>query len=194
MWRRSGDGERLSSSDWRGMRITRSVFILTGLLLVAGDRPVIGQPPKYGVTVSVGKTAELAKAKTYSWTASQPAFDKTVDAQIVAAVDRELTALGLTKVASGKSDLLATYASQRRTDVELKASRGPGVSRRRPHRRAARPGDQPAAVPRADRQAARCRTRPARTGHQRGGEGDVREIPDAHPGDTLTWMEEGARP
>jgi hypothetical protein len=104
------------------MRITRSVFILTVLLLVAGDRSVIGQPPKYGVTVSVGKTAELAKAKTYSWTASQPAFDKTVDAQIVAAVDREMTALGLTKVASGKSDLLATYASQRRTDVELKAT------------------------------------------------------------------------
>ena len=104
------------------MRITRSLFVLTGLLLVVGARPAIGQPPKYGVTVSVGKTAELAKAKTYSWTASQPAFDKTVDAQIVAAVDRELKALGLTKVASGKSDLLATYASQRRTDVELKAA------------------------------------------------------------------------
>lgn len=101
------------------MRITRSVCVLTGLLLVAGDLTVIGQPPKYGVTVSVAKTANLAKAKTYSWTPTRPAFDKTVDAQIVAAVDRELSALGFTKVASGKSDVLATYASQRRTDVEL---------------------------------------------------------------------------
>jgi len=102
------------------MRITRSVFILTGLLLVAGDRAVIGQQPKYGVIVNVAKTAELAKAKTYSWTATQPSFDKTVDAQITAAVDRELTALGFTKVTSGKSDVLATYTSQRRTDAELK--------------------------------------------------------------------------
>ena len=102
------------------MRITRSMFILTGLLLVAGDRAVIGQQPKYGVTVNVAKTAELAKAKTYSWTATQPSFDKTVDAQITAAVDRELTALGFTKVTSGKSDVLATYTSQRRTDAELK--------------------------------------------------------------------------
>jgi uncharacterized protein DUF4136 len=105
------------------MRITRSVFILTGLLLVAGDRVVIGQQsPKYGVIVGAAKTAELAKAKTYSWTPSQPSFDKNVDAQIVAAVDHELTTLGLTKVASGKSDVVATYASQRRTDVELKAT------------------------------------------------------------------------
>ena len=106
------------------MRITRSVFILTGLLLVAGDRAVIGQQPKYGVTVGVAKTAELVKAKTYSWTATQPSFDKTVDAQIVAAIDRELMALGFTKVTSGKSDVLATYASQRRTDAELKAKAG----------------------------------------------------------------------
>ena len=106
------------------MRITRSVFILTGLLLVAGDRAVVGQQPKYGVTVNVAKTAELAKAKTYSWTATQPSFDKSVDAQIVAAVDRELTALSFTKITSGKSDVLATYVSQRRTDAELKAKTG----------------------------------------------------------------------
>ena len=106
------------------MRIARSVFILTGLLLVAGGSAVIGQQPKYGVTVGAAKTAELAKARTYSWTATQPSFDKTVDAQITAAVDRELKALGFTKVTSGKSDVLATYASQRRTDAELKEKGG----------------------------------------------------------------------
>jgi hypothetical protein len=101
------------------MRITRSTFILTCVLLAAGKLVVAGQQPKYGVTVSVAKAAGLAKAKTYSWQASQPSPIKEVDAQIVAAVDRELTALGLTKVVSGKGDLLATYASLRRTDVDV---------------------------------------------------------------------------
>ena len=104
------------------MRITRVAFGLTCLLLgVRGLVVVAGQQPKYGVTVRVSKAAALAKAKTYSWTASQPSPIKTIDAQIVAAVDRELGALGLTKVASGNSDLVTTYASVSRTDVDLKS-------------------------------------------------------------------------
>jgi hypothetical protein len=104
------------------MRTTRFVFILTCALFGIRDRAVVaGQQPKYGVTVKVAKAAALAKAKTYSWTASQPSPIKTVDAQIVAAVDRELGALGFTEVAAGKSDVLATYASVRRTDVDLKS-------------------------------------------------------------------------
>src|SRR5687768_12196633 len=102
------------------MRIAFSVFILTCVLVVAGEPVVLGQT-KYGVTIQEAKTAELAKVKTYAWTAGQPSSDKTVDAQIIAAIDRELSTLGLTKVASGSSDVLATYASQRRTDVDLKA-------------------------------------------------------------------------
>ncbi len=103
------------------MRITRVAFILTCLLLGVRGLVVAGQQPKYGVTVRVSKAAALAKAKTYSWTASQPSPIKTIDAQIVAAVDRELGALGLTKVAPGNSDLLTTYASLSRTDVDLKS-------------------------------------------------------------------------
>lgn len=109
------------------MRITRPAFILTCVLLVAGDSALIGQQQqKYGVTVQAAKTDGLAKAKTYSWMVSQPSFDKTTDAQIVAAVDRELGALGFTKVVAGKGDVLATYASQRRTDVDLKSKTAPG--------------------------------------------------------------------
>jgi hypothetical protein len=103
------------------MRITRSAFILTCVLLVGGHLAVIGQQPKYGVTVRVSKAEALAKAKTYSWIASQPSHIKTIDAQIVAAVDRELSALGFTKAESGKGDVLATYASISRTDVDLKS-------------------------------------------------------------------------
>ena len=104
------------------MRLMPVSFILTCVLLGAFESVVAaGQQPKYGVTVNTANAAALAKAKTYSWTPTSPSPDKTIDAQIVAAVDRELSALGLTKVAAGTSDLLATYASLQRTDVDLKS-------------------------------------------------------------------------
>ena len=104
------------------MRITPSAFIPICVLLGVSDLvAVAGQKPKYGVTVKVAKAAALAKAKTYSWTTSQPSLVKTIDAQIVAAVDRELSARGFTKVATGTSDVEATYASLSRTDVDLKS-------------------------------------------------------------------------
>ena len=56
-----------------------------------------GQTPKYGVTVKAEKNVDFAKFKTYSWTTGQPSADKTIDARVIAAVDRELGALGLTK-------------------------------------------------------------------------------------------------
>ena len=82
---------------------------------------VTAQTPKYGVTVTAEKNVDFAKFRTYSWTAGQPSALKIVDAQVIAAVDRELGALGLTKVASGPVDVLATYYSLSRTDVDVKA-------------------------------------------------------------------------
>ena len=104
------------------MRVIRCALILTCVLVGVRDLAPVAHAQKmtYGVKVVVAKTADLAKAKTYSWTVSQPSPDRTVDAQIVAAVDRELGALGFTKVASGTGDVLATYASTMRTDVNLK--------------------------------------------------------------------------
>ena len=103
------------------MRITPAAFMLTSVLLSASHLVAAGQQTKYGVTVTETKPAALAKAKTYTWTVSQPSFDKTVDQQIIAAVDRELSALGLTKLVSGRGDVQVTYASLRRTDVDLKS-------------------------------------------------------------------------
>jgi len=114
------------------MRITRSAILITCLLVAAGDLVLIGQQPKYGVTVRVAKADQLAKAKTYSWTISQPSHIKTIDAQIVAAVDRELSALGFTKAESGKADVLATYASLSRTDVDLKSKGKDGARKEFP--------------------------------------------------------------
>jgi len=89
-------------------------------LLVTG---AAGQKPKYGVKVTAEKNVDFAKFKTYSWTTGQPSFDKMIDARVIAAVDRELGALGLTKAASGPGDVLAAYYSLSRTDVNLKGEK-----------------------------------------------------------------------
>jgi Domain of unknown function (DUF4136) len=91
-----------------------------GICVIAAAA-VHGQMPKYGVTVNAEKNVDFAKFTTYSWTQGQPSASKTIDAQVVAAVDRELGALGMTKAASGTGDVLAAYYSLSRTDVDLKA-------------------------------------------------------------------------
>jgi hypothetical protein len=115
----------------------RTRIALSSLLLVCGllgvdQRAVAGQQPKYGVSVKTVKPAALATAKTYLWTASQPSPDKSIDAQIVAAVDRELGARGFTKLASAPADVVVTYASLRRTDADLKSKSKDGKLREYP--------------------------------------------------------------
>jgi len=74
------------------------------------------------------KPAALAAAKTYVWGVNRQSFDKKIDALIVAAVDRELSERGFSKVASGSSDVVVTYASLSRTDVDLKQKPKDGAS------------------------------------------------------------------
>ena len=101
------------------MRISPSTLVLTCALLAATHAGVAGQP--YGVTVTASQPAELSKARTYQWSEKLPALNKTANDLIVAAVDRELTKRGLTKVISGRSDTIVSYASVTRTDVDLKS-------------------------------------------------------------------------
>lgn len=101
--------------------IANASLILVCTWLVASSLVLAGQAPKYGVRVLTSSPEALAKAKTYVWIVSQPSPRKDVDAQVVAAVDRELRRLGFTKVESSPSDLEVTYGSVQRTDVDLKA-------------------------------------------------------------------------
>lgn len=104
------------------MRASLTAFILTSVLLAASYVGVVAQHhTKYGVTVTEVKRHALAKVRTYTWTVSHPSLDKTADKQIIAAVDRELTTLGLRKLATGRGDAEVTYASVIRTDVDLKS-------------------------------------------------------------------------
>ena len=100
------------------MRISYSAVIVACVLLGTSDGTVAAQQTKYGVKVEAVQAAPLAAARTYVWMASHPSFDKNIDRIIVAAVDRELAARGLTKLASGAGDTVVSYDVTNRTDVD----------------------------------------------------------------------------
>ena len=95
--------------------------LIMGVGLCAVMTAAMGQMPKYGVTVTADKKVDFAAFKTYSWTVGQPSAVKAIDSQVIAAVDRELHVLGLIKAESGPGDVLATYYSLTRTDVNVNA-------------------------------------------------------------------------
>jgi hypothetical protein len=101
-------------------RHIRSLVILAALCGIPSE--LSAQITKYGVTVDVVNAAALSKVRTYSFVPGQPAYDKVVDQQIISALDREMTARAMTKVAEAeRPDVLVTYLSLRRTDVDLKS-------------------------------------------------------------------------
>jgi hypothetical protein len=101
-------------SHWR-------LSVTTGILCGMLAAPVAVQTPRYGATVEAEKGVDFAKFKTYSWTPWEPSFQKSIDAQITAAVDSELGALGLTRATSGTGDVLVSYSSLSRADANLGA-------------------------------------------------------------------------
>jgi hypothetical protein len=81
--------------------------------------------PKYGVKVTADKKTDFSRLKTYSWTTGWSVFDKEIDQRIVAAVDRELAAVALTKLERATGDVVVRYTSIRRTDVDLRSKMSP---------------------------------------------------------------------
>jgi hypothetical protein len=76
---------------------------------------------KYRVQVTADQQTDFSKIKTYSWLASHIVADEEIHSDIVSAVDRQLQAVGLTQAPSGLSDVVVTYSSYSRTDVNFNA-------------------------------------------------------------------------
>ena len=100
--------------------LTVMISLMSVLVSIAITAATAGYTPKYRVKVQADKRTDFSKLRTYSWMGGHPASIATVDAEIVAAIERELLALGLVAVASG-SDVVVTYASMTRTDVNTKS-------------------------------------------------------------------------
>ncbi|HET6956788.1 MAG TPA: DUF4136 domain-containing protein [Vicinamibacterales bacterium] len=76
--------------------------------------------PKYRSRVySIDRQTNFSKLKTYSWLESHLVADAELHAQIVAAVDRELAAVGMTKAPPGLGEVGVTYDAYSRTDVAV---------------------------------------------------------------------------
>ncbi len=98
----------------------KSFVLLLCVLALAVPSLVLAQKPKEGVTVALvqqDKAADITKFKTYSWTPGHPALDPEANKAIIADIDAQLEAHGLTKAASG--DLLVCYHAVQREDVDL---------------------------------------------------------------------------
>jgi hypothetical protein len=85
------------------------------LLLFAGQaRPTIGK-----VNSTYDKTAAFATFKTWSTVAGRPALNPDAHKIITAAIEAEMTALGLTKVDGRDGDVAVRYLTLRSTSVDL---------------------------------------------------------------------------
>jgi hypothetical protein len=101
--------------------LTVMVSLMSVLVSIAVSAASAGYTPKYRVKVQADKHVDFSKVRTYSWMGGHPASIAALDAAIVAAIERELSALGMRQVPSGDGDVVVTYASVTRTDVNTKA-------------------------------------------------------------------------
>ena len=104
-------------------RVMKTSFAVAALC-VATCVSIHAYTPKYRPRVSsIDRQTDFSKVKTYAWLDSHLVADADLHAHIVAAVDRELGALGMTRGTSGSSDVVITYAAYGRTDVKVNAKK-----------------------------------------------------------------------
>jgi hypothetical protein len=134
----------------RALSSTMRAMVVAGLLLGGAAAPLARPELAADVSAKVEKNVDFARFKTYSWTPSQPAPVKATDDRIVAAVDRELQSLGLTKTDNGTGDVLVTYSALRgngnAVDGLVVGMLDPGTRRRLLQLRADTPIDSAASV------------------------------------------------
>ncbi len=114
---------------------TRIVVVL--LLVLACAMPAFAQKKAAGTqatVVQLDKSVDFANLHTYSYVSGQPAMIKEADSRIVAGIEAQLAALGFTKAATGTGDVVVTYYSVERMDVDLatfdKNAPAPGAERK----------------------------------------------------------------
>jgi hypothetical protein len=95
-------------------------WMAAAILMVGATAGLVLGQTRYGVVVTPEKGVDYAALRTYTWRRGLPSSVKAIDAQITAAVDRELKTLGMTRTESGPVDVFVSYASQARTDVDVK--------------------------------------------------------------------------
>ena len=86
-------------------------------------RVVLAGPSDYRVKVTVDKNTDFSALHTYAWTRSLASLDPEFDAHIVDAIDRELAAVGLIRHDREPADVVVSYGTVRRSDVDVGGKR-----------------------------------------------------------------------
>ena len=93
--------------------------LIAGVLVMLFGAAGAGQMPNYKVTSKSDSHTDFSRLKTYAWEAGWLSYDRATHERIVAAVDRELGALGFTKGTPEACDVTVLYNVLRRTDVDV---------------------------------------------------------------------------
>lgn len=97
--------------------------IAVTLLCLAVAAPSSAHKMKYRSKVySIDRQTDFSTIKTYAWLDRHYTPDAELDERLIAAVDRELGALGMSKVAEGPADVAVTFSAYGRTDVKVNAT------------------------------------------------------------------------
>jgi hypothetical protein len=113
----------------------KTFVLIVCVLALAIPTLAAAQKAKEPFTASVvqlDKTVDVTAFKTYSWTPGHPSLLPSVDKVLVAAIDAQMAAKGLTK--ADKGDVLVCYHSVERQDVDLKTfdEKAPAAGAERP--------------------------------------------------------------
>jgi hypothetical protein len=103
----------------RGAAALKELFATLSLALCG----VMSAPADYRVKVTVDKHTDFSALHTYAWTRSWASLDPEFDAHIVEAIDRELASVGLLRQESEPADVVISYGTVRRSDVDVSAKR-----------------------------------------------------------------------
>src|SRR5262245_22390150 len=93
------------------------------MLSLAFRGVVVAGPADYRVKVACDKHTNFSALHTYAWTAGLASLDPEFDAHIVEAIDRELGSVGLIRQEREPADVVVSYGTVRRSDVDGSAKR-----------------------------------------------------------------------
>jgi hypothetical protein len=100
----------------------KSLFAML-MLSLAFDGAGAMTPADNRVKVTVDKHTDFSALHTYAWTRGFASLDPDLDAFIVAAIDRELASVGLIREESEPADVVVSYGTVRRSDIDVSAKR-----------------------------------------------------------------------
>ena len=98
------------------------LFAMVILSLALSDATAAA-PTDLRVKVRVDKNTNFSALHTYAWTRGFASLDPELDTFIVAAIERELASVGLIRQETEPADIVVSYGTVRRSDIDVGAKR-----------------------------------------------------------------------